>query len=127
MALIDCSECGRQISDKAEACPGCGYKNAVDNLPLIADFGSRFPHPGDMPLISAFTLQNKFAQIGNIQGRTTEEIIAAVGRPNSVSNADGGTTIMQWIKASAFTGGFHIALIFDRNGICGGITHQSSN
>ena len=24
MALINCSECGRQISDKARACPGCG-------------------------------------------------------------------------------------------------------
>ena len=24
MALIKCSECGREISDKAEACPGCG-------------------------------------------------------------------------------------------------------
>lgn len=25
MALIDCPECGRQISDQAEACPQCGY------------------------------------------------------------------------------------------------------
>src|SRR5262245_7799197 len=24
MALIACSECGRQVSDKAVACPGCG-------------------------------------------------------------------------------------------------------
>lgn len=24
MALISCSECGREISDKAAACPGCG-------------------------------------------------------------------------------------------------------
>jgi DNA-directed RNA polymerase subunit RPC12/RpoP len=24
MALIKCSECGREISDKAEVCPGCG-------------------------------------------------------------------------------------------------------
>lgn len=24
MALMKCSECGREISDKAEACPGCG-------------------------------------------------------------------------------------------------------
>lgn len=26
MALIACPECGKQISDKAESCPGCGYK-----------------------------------------------------------------------------------------------------
>lgn len=25
MALIRCPECGREISDKAAACPGCGY------------------------------------------------------------------------------------------------------
>lgn len=25
MALIDCPECGKQISDKATACPNCGY------------------------------------------------------------------------------------------------------
>lgn len=25
MALIQCPECGREVSDKAKACPGCGY------------------------------------------------------------------------------------------------------
>lgn len=29
MALITCPECGREISDKAVACPGCGFP--VDN------------------------------------------------------------------------------------------------
>ena len=127
MALIDCSECGREISDKAESCPGCGYKNEIEIDEEFADFGKKFPHPGEMTLISAFTLQNKFAQMKNVSGRTSEEIISAVGRPNSVSNGDGGIIVMQWIKASAFTGGFHIALIFDRNGVCGGISHLSSN
>jgi hypothetical protein len=27
VALIDCPECGRQISTTAEACPGCGHPN----------------------------------------------------------------------------------------------------
>lgn len=26
MALINCSECGKEISDKAKTCPNCGYK-----------------------------------------------------------------------------------------------------
>lgn len=26
MALIDCKECGRSISDKAASCPGCGLE-----------------------------------------------------------------------------------------------------
>ena len=25
MALIHCPECGREISDQAKACPGCGF------------------------------------------------------------------------------------------------------
>lgn len=25
MALIKCPECGKEISDKAEVCPSCGY------------------------------------------------------------------------------------------------------
>ena len=27
MALITCKECGKEISDKADFCPHCGYKN----------------------------------------------------------------------------------------------------
>ena len=33
MALISCSECGREISDKAAACPGCGAP-ALDSGPM---------------------------------------------------------------------------------------------
>lgn len=29
MALIQCPECAREISDKAIACPGCGYPIAA--------------------------------------------------------------------------------------------------
>lgn len=37
MALIKCPECGREISDKAESCPGCGcpgseFKSTVDRI-----------------------------------------------------------------------------------------------
>ncbi|WP_194608622.1 zinc ribbon domain-containing protein [Clostridium vitabionis] len=34
MALIRCPECGREVSDQAEMCPGCGYnvKQYYDNL-----------------------------------------------------------------------------------------------
>ena len=36
MALIQCPECGQQMSDKANACPNCGhpiaYENAKDNV-----------------------------------------------------------------------------------------------
>ena len=32
MALITCPECGKEVSDKATACPNCGYPiNTVGN------------------------------------------------------------------------------------------------
>lgn len=34
MALIKCSECGREISDKAAACPGCG--SPIAGAPQVA-------------------------------------------------------------------------------------------
>ena len=37
MALIKCSECGREISDKAEACPGCGAPIAATTKPQAPD------------------------------------------------------------------------------------------
>ena len=32
MSLIKCSECGKEISDKATACPSCG--NPIYNQPV---------------------------------------------------------------------------------------------
>lgn len=31
MALINCPECGRQVSDSAPQCPGCGYVISKQN------------------------------------------------------------------------------------------------
>lgn len=31
MSLIKCKECGKEISNKAEICPNCGYKNRVNS------------------------------------------------------------------------------------------------
>ena len=36
MALIKCAECGREISDAAAACPGCGYLIKVQDEPSVA-------------------------------------------------------------------------------------------
>jgi hypothetical protein len=34
MALISCSECGRQLSARAAACPGCGHPSFIPDLDL---------------------------------------------------------------------------------------------
>lgn len=43
VALIKCPECGKEISDKAKACPGCGYE------PIINE-GKREKRKGKKPL-----------------------------------------------------------------------------
>lgn len=30
MALVECVDCGREVSDQAPACPGCGRPNDLD-------------------------------------------------------------------------------------------------
>ena len=37
MALIDCPECGKEISDKAPSCPNCGVVIAKDNARTTSD------------------------------------------------------------------------------------------
>ena len=34
MALISCTECGQQISDKATACPRCGSPASISSNPI---------------------------------------------------------------------------------------------
>jgi hypothetical protein len=63
-------------------------------------------------------LAKKFGALGNLQGRTKQEIVASVGRPTSFSALTGNQTLLQWQAT-----GFHIALIFDGE-ICGGVTHE---
>ena len=35
MALVKCSECGKEVSDKAQSCPNCGSPIASLNVTLI--------------------------------------------------------------------------------------------
>lgn len=35
MALIECPECGKQVSDKAPACPNCGVPMAITPTPVV--------------------------------------------------------------------------------------------
>lgn len=71
------------------------------------------------PLSGARTLQRKFADLGDLRGKTRAEIISAVGPPNSVTAmADGA--LVQWL-----TPGYHVALLFDDADVCLGVSHES--
>lgn len=68
-------------------------------------------------------LKNKFGAMGVLSGRTKADIIAQVGPPNSVSAAEGGKMILQWIESAA-AGAHHFELLFDANDTCEAVTHE---
>lgn len=41
MALIICRECGKQISDTAETCPNCGYKNFTSTVVITNPYNGK--------------------------------------------------------------------------------------
>ena len=73
--------------------------------------------------IGPTNLKIRFAQAGALSGRSKADIIAAVGNPTSVSGAPNGGSVLQWINTSA-GGAYHVALLFDANGVCVGVTHE---
>ena len=71
-------------------------------------------------------IKGKFASLGVLQGKLKDEILAVVGPPSSVSAMNDGKSLLQWQHISE-AGGYHIALLFDHEDICEGITHESSS
>ena len=70
-------------------------------------------------------LQAKFANLtasanGVIAGKTYDEIVAACGAPSSISPAGDGGKLCQWMAT-----GYHIALLFDAENVCIGISHEA--
>ena len=66
-------------------------------------------------------LQNNFVKLGVIKGKTLNEIISACGQPSAVSALGDGRRLYLWQAT-----GYHIALIFDENNICEGISSEIS-
>jgi hypothetical protein len=68
-------------------------------------------------------LHRRFVALGNLSGKTADEIIAALGvRPTSASSLAHGTTLLQWQAT-----GCHMALLFDAQGKFVKLTHQYAN
>ena len=66
-------------------------------------------------------LQNKFAKLGVLAGKSYDEIVVACGAPNAQSSTADGGRLCQWLQT-----GYHICLIFDSNNICKGINSEVS-
>jgi hypothetical protein len=63
-------------------------------------------------------LHQKFMELGTLQGKRKDEIIAKVGPPCSFAAVGGGKTLLQWEAT-----GFNIGLLFNGES-CEGVTHQ---
>jgi hypothetical protein len=68
--------------------------------------------------MKSHSLAMKFGALGTLTGRSKQEIIDAVGLPNSVSAVGVGQTLLQWQ-----VDGYHIALLFTGD-VCDGVTHE---
>lgn len=69
---------------------------------------------------SGEVLQNEFAKLGKLQGKTYNTIVNAVGYPNSITQMQNGRYLAQWIAT-----GYHIALLFNRFDVCMGISSET--
>ncbi|MEI7744747.1 MAG: hypothetical protein WCK58_13480 [Chloroflexota bacterium] len=65
-------------------------------------------------------LRKRFVILGSLKGRTRKEIVKVVGEPSQVTELPDGRTLLQW-RAT----GYHIALVFEKNGRCFGVTHEN--
>lgn len=71
--------------------------------------------------LSGVGMQKLFQDLGQLSGKSFSEIQSKVGSPSSVSATGDGGTVKQWMAT-----GYHIALIFDENDVCQGVSHESS-
>lgn len=65
-------------------------------------------------------LRKRFVALGGLKGRTRKEIVRAVGEPAIVTPLPDARSLLQW-RAT----GYHIALLFAKDGRCVGITHEN--
>jgi hypothetical protein len=85
----------------------------IAGLILFVVIGALVRAPGKV-------LQQKFVRLGTLKGKTRVAIVAVVGPPSAQSGTPDGGQLLQWMAT-----GYHIALIFDANGICQGVSHEA--
>lgn len=127
---MDCPSCGSTQRDIAKFCDQCGRALALPEAPPPTDFTRTFPKPPPLPKKIRGTLADKFQAMGTLAGRTRAEIESVVGPPNSAfTTYPPGCVQLDWLDQDNWTGTIHysISLVFDQNGICGGVTHESSS
>ena len=93
MALINCPECGNQVSDKAQSCPNCGVviagekesKGSGTALTTVQDTSKKLK------------LQSLIAALCIIVG-----VIVAISAASASTNSSGGSTFASIIIIAGF-------------------------
>ena len=75
MALIKCSECSAEISDKASCCPKCGSPVAVQKQSPSVNFGVQYNNGSNPGATPEFVAKNK----RNLRVRISVLVIVAFG------------------------------------------------
>lgn len=70
---------------------------------------------------SGVSLSKKFVSLGDLRGKTLDEIVSVVGEPNATTALGNGQVLKQWQAT-----GYLIALLFDEKNICLGISSNIS-
>jgi hypothetical protein len=71
--------------------------------------------------VSLGSMQKKFIKLGTLKGLTAEQITAAVGKgPKVIQYVEDGS-IRVWAAI-----GYQITLLFDKDGLCIGVSNEST-
>jgi hypothetical protein len=65
-------------------------------------------------------LRKQFIALGSLTGRSRRDVERAVGPAAQATALPDGRTLLQW-RAT----GYHIALVFEPDGRCVGVTHEN--
>ena len=114
MALVNCKECGAQVSDTAKACPKCGAPDFVEVAPKNSSGIIKYGVPFVVIVILASVLvgnRNAGEDPNVTAARATAESIRTLARdPDSVKieqlliTADGATRCVQYQAKNGFGG-----------------------
>lgn len=83
------------------------------------------PYPGLLAQVPWGSARERFEQMGEIRGRTIDEVIAFVGSQPNVQSSWGGGMDLTWMKTGLFSG-WTVSVRTDRYGVCFGFTDVMS-
>lgn len=106
-----CASCGTNLVDPQQFCPTCGAR--ISSQATVPNFReSRAPSSGR-------ELSLRLLALGDLRGKSADQLIEILGPPSSISSMAAGRTLVQWQRTS-----YHVALLFDARGQFVKITHE---